>query len=133
MNPKDFYDRLIASITEIDKRRIARLLSQHVGKANAVKKATIVAAAFGQVNDSTERKTREIIADMVTNDHFPICALSGKGGYYLAADHDEALESARELEGRATEANARAKALRMCNLPAVLPEERAQKAQLSML
>jgi hypothetical protein len=133
MNPKEIYDRIIASITEIDKRRVARTLSQHVGKANAIAKRDLVGAVFGKFNDSTERKTREIIAELVTSDHFAVCALSGTGGYYLAANLDEAIESARELESRGTEAFNRAKALRMCGLPAVSPDERAQKSQMSLL
>lgn len=133
MNPKDFYDRLIASITDMDKRMVARIMSRHIGKANAIAKRELVAEAFGECSDSTERKTRDIIADLVTDDHYAICALSGTGGYYLAANHDEAVANARELESRATKEIARAKALRMCNLPAVLPEERAKALQGSLL
>jgi hypothetical protein len=133
MNPKDFYERLISSITDMDKRMVARVLSRHIGKNNAIQKVQIVAEVFGEYNQSTERKTRDIIADLVTLDHYPICSISGKGGYYLAENLDEALEAARELEGRATEEFARAKALRLCSLPAVLPEDRAQKAQMSLL
>jgi hypothetical protein len=132
MNPQEHYQKLISSITDIDKRMLARVISYHIGKTNAIPKRALVAEVFGEYTDSNDRKAREIIASLVKDDHYPICALSGTGGYYLAASHDEAVENAREIESRIEELSTRAKALRLCTLPAVPPEDRARQAQTSL-
>ena len=133
MNPRDIYEQIISEITDIETRRLAREMSRHVGKANRITKKQLTIFMFSKVTDATERKTRLIIHNLVTNHHYPICAHSGISGYWLAANRDEVIESAQDSESRAQESINRALALRMCELPAVLPEERARALQASLL
>ena len=133
MTPRETYERIINSITDMDTRKLAREMSYHVGKDNRITKAELIIFMFGKVSDTNDRKVRLIVSDLVTNYHYPICTLSGVGGYWLAETRDEAIESAQDIESRIPDMVDRAKALRMCDLPAVLPEQRAAALQGSLL
>ena len=133
MNPKDHYQKIIQGITDIDARRVARALTAHIGKENSIDKRTLVMFIYGKYTSTTERQVRDIVADLVTNYRYPVCTSSSTGGYWIAANKDEAIEAARDIESRITDLSDRAKALRSCDLPAVLPDERARAAQGSLL
>ena len=118
MKPTEFYQSLVASITDSDVRCVAQVMAQHVGQHNLITLDGLSRRAFGACNASTERKTREILERLTREHHLPVCSVSGKAGRWLAETDDERFAAARELEARAQNILDRAKALRMASVPA---------------
>lgn len=130
-DPRKFYETLVSSIEEQEVRKVARILYYHIGKENRIEFKQLVVAAFLKYTVATERKTRLIINELVVKYRYPVCSLSATPGRWMAANKDEALESAREIENRIQELNFRATALRLIDLPVVPLEDKERKAQVS--
>ena len=64
MDLREYYVAIASTITEADLRLTAVVMSAHVGKANAITKAELTQTLFGKTTDSTERKAREVIAEL---------------------------------------------------------------------
>lgn len=121
MDPAKYYAELVDSIQDVDLRKAARTLSYHVGEAQAISLRDLAFAVLGAADDNAMRKTRAILEQLIEEHGFPVCSHSGKAGRWLPGTKEEALEAAREREGRAEKLLASARRLRAANLPAGLP------------
>jgi hypothetical protein len=121
-DPSKFYGELVDAIDDHDLRTVARLMSYHVGEEQAITLQDLALLAFGEAGETSLRKTREVLAQLIEDHGFPVCSNSGKAGRWLAGTKEEALEAARERESRAEKLLASAKKLRMARLPAGLPK-----------
>lgn len=121
MDPSKFYGELVNSIEDVDLRRAARILSYHVGEEHAIPLDVLAVEVFDSDSESAQRKTREVLAQLIEEHGFPVCSNSGKAGRWLAGTKEEALEAAREREHRAERLLESAKKLRAAKLPAGLP------------
>jgi hypothetical protein len=137
MNPSTFYAELVNSIVDYEMRQVARLLSNHVGEQNAITLDALTERVFGldeddHVKESDKRKSRMIIETLIEEHGFPVCSHSGKAGRWLAGTQEEALDAAREREGRAAKLLESARKLRAAKLPASMPKFDQQKLQQSL-
>jgi hypothetical protein len=95
-SPKAFYDHLIATMPAGSERVVMRVLSFHIGLAQAVQKPDLLeACAAAGSKFSDERQLRLTIVKL-RKAGYPICSSSGEGGYFLA----ETLSEYREFRGR---------------------------------
>jgi len=75
-------------------RAILRVLSQHIGKENAVSKPVLLSTLAMNGFQVAERQARAAIVDLRKRGHL-ICSSSGDGGYYLPASAEEYAEFAQ--------------------------------------
>lgn len=122
MDPAKFYGELVDSIDDHDLRKAARILSYHVGEENAISLQDLTLQLFGEAGDTSLRKTREVLAQLIENHGYPVCSNSGKAGRWMPATREEAIEAAAERESRAEKLLATARKLRAARLPAGLPK-----------
>lgn len=89
MKPREYYEKLIADLPVGRERAVLRVMTWHVGQAQAVRKDEIARAAekLG-VRFSDERQVRLTIVELRKRG-VPICSSSGDAGYYLPATMDE--------------------------------------------
>lgn len=119
MNPSDFYAQILSSITDDDLRVVANVMRFHVGQENTITRNALSLAAFHKFTESTDRKTREILERLVKEYHMPICASSGKAGYWLAANEQEKQLAIMDLAARRKQIDERINALYLAQTPPV--------------
>lgn len=89
MKPREYYEKLIASLPVGRERAVLRVMTWHVGQAQAVRRDEIARAAEKMgVRFSDERQVRLAIVELRKRG-VPICSSSGDAGYYLPATLDE--------------------------------------------
>ena len=89
MKPREYYEKLIASLPVGRERAVLRVMTWHVGQAHAVRRDEIARAAEKMgVRFSDERQIRLTIVELRKRG-VPICSSSGDAGYYLPATLDE--------------------------------------------
>jgi len=89
MKPREYYEKLIASLPVGRERAVLRVMTWHVGQAKAVRRDEIACAAEKMgVHFSDERQVRLTIVELRKRG-VPICSSSGDAGYYLPATLDE--------------------------------------------
>lgn len=98
------YEHLVSEIEDYHARKVARILSGHVGQANAVTKDSIARQVFGggdehNTSDAATRKVRVIVSQLRERG-LPVCANSGAAGYYLPANTAEAEPVLAEMRSR---------------------------------
>ncbi len=120
--PREFYERLIADIDDADVRKVAGVMLKHIGEKNRIALGELADQAFGEFTESTERKTRLILAKLVTDYHMPIGAYSAKPGRWLCADEEERRRVVMDLTARHNELENRIRALRLAAVPAKEPK-----------
>jgi len=93
MNPREYYDRLIATMPAGADRAVLRVLSFHIGLDNAIKKSDLMSecARIG-THFSDERQVRSVIVEKLRKRGVLICASSGDSGYFIASTLQEYLE-----------------------------------------
>jgi predicted DNA-binding transcriptional regulator YafY len=96
------YDAMISAMPTGLDRTLFRVLSFHVGKKNAIGRASLVEKISWNGFDVSERQARQCIHDLRRAGHL-ICSMPGEsGGYFLAASLDEFREFCeRELHPKA--------------------------------
>lgn len=120
--PREFYERLIADIDDADVRKVAAVMLQHIGEDHLITLDDLTRQAFGEFTQSTERKTRLILARLVTDHHMPIGAYSGKAGRWLCADEEELNRVIMDLTARHNETGNRIHSLRLSKVPPKEPK-----------
>lgn len=129
MDLRDYYRLLASEIDEKDMRNAIKVLSEHIGKENAISKHELVIAIYGKYTVSTERKTREVISRLVRDYSLAIGSSSGSSGYYLCGDADEKRDAVKELYHRADMIRERGMELARAKLPDLAVElNRRQEA-----
>jgi len=89
MKPREYYEKLIASLPVGRERAVLRVMTWHVGQAQAARRDEIARAAEKMgVRFSDERQIRLTIVELRKRG-VPICSSSGDAGYYLPATLDE--------------------------------------------
>ena len=77
MDLRDYYRLLASEIDEKDMRNAIKVLSEHIGKENAISKHELVVTLYRKYTVSTERKTREVISRLVRDYSLAIGSSSG--------------------------------------------------------
>jgi hypothetical protein len=121
-DPSEFYKSLISSIKEDDVKKVAEIMTEFVGEKNNITLRDLAIRVFGEFNTNTERKTRLILEELVTNYRFPIGAYSGKSGRWLCRDAEERDRVISDLESRRDATNKRIRSLRSAVIPARTPQ-----------
>jgi hypothetical protein len=129
-SPSEIYQEMIAGIDDQECRQVADVMRSYIGEENGARIEEIAVAAYGDDSESHKRRLREVIERLVEEYAYPICAISGKAGRWLAATKDEAEAAARELERRSDRLRERARKLRMARLPGRMPEPAAKNLRL---
>ena len=85
--------------------------------------------ALARALDISERETRALIEELVTQDHEPICTLPTRNGVYRAATVEELDEARAQLHSRAMSLLTRCRALTLAGeelawSPTLFPERR---------
>jgi hypothetical protein len=93
------YSKILATIPSNLHTRIITELSFHIGKENRITKEALIRHLFNDVTTTTDRQTRDAIADL-QEAGFPILSDSGDGGYWLASSPREADPYLYEIESR---------------------------------
>lgn len=122
MDPRAFYEQLVKQIDDADVRKVAQVMLNHVGEANLITLDDLARAAFDEFTQSTERKTRLILAKLVTDYHMPIGAYSAKPGRWLCADEEERRRVVMDLTARHNETGNRIHSLRLAKVPPKEPK-----------
>lgn len=124
MKPAKVYEQMVAEITVHDLRKVARILTAHIGEANAIRLDALALMVYSDAGDSAQRKVREIIETLIEERGFPVCSHSGRAGRWLAETQTEANSAAAEREARAEKLRISATKLRQAGyrLPAGEPK-----------
>lgn len=128
MNPRDYYKRLIASITEGDVRRVAEVMVNHIGDENRITLQNLVA-----LTKLNERTVRVILNTLVIEYGIPIGAQSGCAGRWICANKRELDTVIADLESRANETKNRVNALRVATIPSTLYEQDIERGVVKEL
>jgi len=112
MTPREFYAKKQAEITEAEVRKVARVMTDHIGEENAVRLEEISSRAH-----LGERQTRDVLEILVKDYGFPIGAHAGKAGRWLIASEDERGHVTRELLSREISIRDRRRAIEKAVLP----------------
>lgn len=97
--PAQYYESLIADMPVGAERVVLRILSHHIGLANAAEKAYLLnACATAGAVFSNERQLRLTIVKL-RKAGVPVCASSGESGYYLNAMHARMQQMQLRLDG----------------------------------
>ena len=118
MNPREYYHLKTASITEADVRLVAACMTDYIGEQNAVRLEILC----GRLS-MDERKVRIILKRLRNEFGIPVCAISGKPGYWLALTHEQTKPSELEFRSRAKENIDNANAYLYCHYPPKQVEE----------
>jgi hypothetical protein len=93
MQPSEYYDSILQSITVDDERRVFQLLSAHIGEP--VTRQFMISMLFGIMidedglsNNRQDRIIRKCIENL-RNQNFPIVSTAGEAGYCLTDDVDQ--------------------------------------------
>lgn len=121
-SPRAFYEQLVKDIADADMRKVAQVMLAHVGEKNLITLDDLARKAFGRYTQSTERKTRLILAQLVNEYHMPIGAYSGKAGRWLCADDEELSRVIMDLTARHNETGNRIHSLRLAKVPPKEPK-----------
>ena len=121
MNPREYYHLKTASITEADVKRIADCMTEHIGEQNAVR----IEDLSGRVG-MHERQVRDILAILVKQYGWPICANAGKAGRWIATSEDDRWQVIGDLDSRIKELRERRDALLTAKIPNALELNRAE-------
>ena len=121
MNPREYYHLKTASITEADVRLVAAVMADHVGEENAVR----IEALAGRV-DMHERQVRDILAILVKQYGWPVCANAGKAGRWIAANEEDRWRVIGDLDSRIKELRERREALLTAKIPNALELNRTE-------
>lgn len=96
MNPREYYDHLLATLPQGGEKVILQILRWHIGLEMAIQKPELIEACKHAGADfKDERQLRLKIVEL-RKAGIPICASSGESGYFLASS----LEEYREFRGR---------------------------------
>lgn len=92
MQPSEFYQSILDSITDRDERHLFVILSEHVGQP--MSRSDLIQEFFGVrvrpeelANNPHDRMIRKIIENLRNRD-YPIVSSSGEAGYMLTDDQD---------------------------------------------
>ena len=92
----DEYDALLKNMPAGLDRAVLRVLSQRVGREQAIGRGGLVRIVGRLGFSAHERQIREVIKELRREGHL-ICAAAGKnGGYWMAADRKEFDEFGRQ-------------------------------------
>jgi len=79
MNPYDYYLKRAQAIKDHDYRKLALIMCDHIGEDYSARKEIIQRKA----NLGNERDVRGMFETLTMVYHFPVCAHSGKAGYFV--------------------------------------------------
>ena len=113
MNPREHYRKLAFGIKDDQLHRVALKMCDHIGEENAVRKE-VIQQMLG-LND--EKSVRDIFNLLTTFCHFPVCAHSGKAGYFLPPSKSATARTRAELRSRGEEIFAKERAYDDCYYP----------------
>ncbi len=124
--PRDYYEHLLATMPAGAERTVLRVLSFHVGLANAIQKPDLIdACKQSGTHFSNERQIRLSIVNL-RKAHVPVCASSGDSGYYLPASLEEYTEFyTREYLKKISDMRETVKAMNQA-IPDLFPSEYQQ-------
>jgi hypothetical protein len=96
MKPRDYYESLLSTMPAGAERSVLRVLSYHVGLADAIQKPDLIieCAKIG-THFKDERQVRKVIVDLRKRG-IAVCSSSGDSGYFLASS----LTEYQEFRGR---------------------------------
>lgn len=117
INPREYWRQISAEIDDSTLRRVAHVMSNHVGEQNAVTLEMLCRLTFGDFTGGNERKVRKALEELVTMHYMPVCAHSGTGGRWIAASSDEVDEVVADLVSRRDAISARINSLRSAHIP----------------
>ena len=121
MNPRDYYHQKTASITEADVRLVAACMTDYIGEENAVRIETLA----GRVGFH-ERQVRDILAILVKQYGWPICANAGKAGRWIATSEEDRWQVIGDLDSRIKELCERREAMLRAKIPNALELNRQE-------
>ena len=121
MNPREYYRMKTASITEADVRLVAACMTDYIGEDNAVRIETLA----GRV-DMHERQVRDILAILVKQYGWPICANAGKAGRWIATSEDDRWLVIGDLDSRIRALRERREAMLCAKIPNALELNRTE-------
>ena len=121
MNPREYYRMKTAQITEADIRLVAAVMSEHVGEANAVR----IEDLSGRVGFH-ERQVRDILAILVKQYGWPICANAGKAGRWIATNEEDRWLVIGDLDSRIRALRERREAMLCAKIPNALELNRTE-------
>jgi hypothetical protein len=115
------YQQILASIPSDLHLQLMTELSCHIGSENRVTKIILIKRLFGKVTSTTDRQTRDAIADL-QEAGFPVLSDSSDGGYWLASTSREADAYLNEIDSRIKRLSAKRKGIikglnRFCGPP----------------
>ena len=121
MNPKEYYHLKTAQITEADVRLVAACMTEYIGEENAVR----IEQLSGRVG-MHERQVRDILAILVKQYGWPICANAGKAGRWIATNENDRWQVIGDLDSRIKELRERREALLTAKIPSTLELNRTE-------
>lgn len=121
MNPREYYHLKTAAITEADVRLVAAVMTEHVGEENAVRIEDLSARV-----DLHERQVRDILAILVKQYGWTVCANAGKAGRWLAVNEEDRWQVIGDLDSRIRELRERREAMLTAKIPSALELNRQE-------
>ena len=96
---KTIYKQILATTPANLHQRLLVELSKHIGSENRITKRDLIYRLFGKITSTTDRQTRDAIADL-QEVGFPILSGSSSGGYWMASSNREADPYLNEIDSR---------------------------------
>ena len=121
ISPKDYFKKLAFSIKDAEIRAVAACMTEHIGEQNAVR----IEDLSGRVGFH-ERQVRDILAILVKQYGWPICANAGKAGRWIATTEDARWQVIGDLDSRIKELRERREALLIAKIPSTLELNRTE-------
>lgn len=121
ISPKDYFKKLAFSIKDAEIRLVAAIMSDYIGEENAVR----IEDLSGRVGFH-ERQVRDILAILVKQYGWPICANAGKAGRWIATSEADRWQVIGDLDSRIKELRERREALLTAKIPNALELNRAE-------
>ena len=105
MNPRDYYKKLIAEVSDDDAKKLLSILVNHIGKNNKIDRRQLVIEMYSKYTESLWRKMRAakaILIEVVFSNgkKLSIGSSSGEGGYWIIDDETERMNCLSESGSR---------------------------------
>ena len=118
MNPYDYYLKRAQAIKDHDYRKLALIMCDHIGEDYSARKEIIQRKA----NLGNERDVRGMFEVLTMVYHFPVCAHSGKAGYFIPPRKSATNRTRAEIRSRGEKMFAKDRAYDQCDYPPEEPE-----------
>lgn len=103
-------------MAELTYHSVLAALRAHIGRANGVTAQQLVVEVLGHTSTGDERRLRDLIVELRLQGHH-VCAVPGRGGYFLAETPEELEETMTFLRDRAMTSLLQASRMRGISIP----------------